>query len=158
MKIEYWAGPDMLNIRLVERPSVESEEVVEGFVFDYDDQSRIVNIEIDNASQRVDLSDIKKQAIIIRDSVEPVEIFSLRDVAKKLDVGVRAIQKTLQQMATAGQAVGTSNGQTASIILTAAEVDQIREWRATRRPGRPKAKDGKVAIAAPIGVKSGARG
>ncbi len=73
MKIEYWAGSDMLNIHLAERPSVDSAEVAEGFVFDYDARGRIVHIEVDGASKRVDLSEIKKQAVIVHDSLEPVE-------------------------------------------------------------------------------------
>jgi uncharacterized protein YuzE len=110
MKIEYWAGSDMLNIHLVERPSIESEEVADDFVFDYDEQGRVVCIEVANASERVDLSEIKKQAVVMQDSMEPVEIFSVREVADQLDVGVRAIQKTIKQMADAGQAVGKRTG------------------------------------------------
>lgn len=138
MNAKYWVGSDMLTIQLSKRPSVESEEVTDGFVFDYDEEGRVVGIEIEGASQRVDVSEIKKQAVIVQDSVEPVEIFSLQDVAQRLDVGVRAIQKTVQQMAEAGQGVGTSSGQTASIILTAAEVGRVEQWRQEHRPGRPR--------------------
>ena len=141
MKIEYWAGSDMLNIHLVERPSIESEEVADDFVFDYDEQGRVVCIEVANASERVDLSEIKKQAVVIQDSMEPVEIFSVREVADQLGVGVRAIQKTLKQMADAGQAVGKRTGQTSSIYLWADQVEPVKQWRAQHRLGRPRKED-----------------
>jgi uncharacterized protein YuzE len=42
-------------IDLLERPSVESREISEGIVLDYDAGGDLVGIDIDNASRRVDL-------------------------------------------------------------------------------------------------------
>jgi uncharacterized protein YuzE len=55
MKLNYYAETDALYIDLAERPSVESREVSEGVVLDYDAQGNLVGIDIDNASARVAL-------------------------------------------------------------------------------------------------------
>jgi uncharacterized protein YuzE len=55
MKLNYYAETDSLYIDLSEEPSVESREVSEGVVLDYDDRGRLVGIDIDNASSKVEL-------------------------------------------------------------------------------------------------------
>ena len=55
MKIDYFPDTDTLYIGLADRPSVDSEEVAEGVVLDFDTESRLVGIEIEGASQKVDL-------------------------------------------------------------------------------------------------------
>jgi uncharacterized protein YuzE len=55
MKLNYHADTDSLYIDLSERPSVESREVSEGVVLDYDAAGNLVGIDIDNASKKVDL-------------------------------------------------------------------------------------------------------
>lgn len=55
MKLNYHADTDSLYIDLSERPSVESREVSEGVVLDYDVAGNLVGIDIDNASQKVEL-------------------------------------------------------------------------------------------------------
>ncbi len=55
MKLNYYAETDSLYIDLSEQPSVESREVSEGIVLDYDSVGNLVGIDIDNASQKVDL-------------------------------------------------------------------------------------------------------
>ena len=55
MKLNYYADTDSLYIDLSERPSVESREVTEGVVLDYDAEGHLVGIDIDNASRKVDL-------------------------------------------------------------------------------------------------------
>lgn len=46
---------DSLYIDLSERPSVESREITEGVVLDYDAEGNLVGIDIDNARRKVDL-------------------------------------------------------------------------------------------------------
>ncbi|MBP6514667.1 MAG: DUF2283 domain-containing protein [Steroidobacteraceae bacterium] len=53
--LHYYPETDSLYIDLAERPSTESREVVEGIVLDYDAQGRLVGIDIDEASTRVEL-------------------------------------------------------------------------------------------------------
>jgi uncharacterized protein YuzE len=44
-----------LYIDLAEHPSVESREISEGIVLDYDAEGNLVGIDIDNASRKVQL-------------------------------------------------------------------------------------------------------
>lgn len=55
MKLNYYAETDSLYIDLSERPSVESREITQGVVLDYDAEGNLVGIDIDNASRKVDL-------------------------------------------------------------------------------------------------------
>ena len=55
MKVNYFPDTDSLYIDLSEQPSVESREISEGVVLDYDASGHLVGIDIDNASTKVDL-------------------------------------------------------------------------------------------------------
>jgi uncharacterized protein YuzE len=55
MKLNYYSETDSLYIDLSEQPSVESREISEGVVLDYDAAGNLVGIDIDNASRKVDL-------------------------------------------------------------------------------------------------------
>ncbi len=52
MKIQYFPETDTLYIELIEVSSVESEEVMEGVVFDYDKEGNVVGIEIEHFTER----------------------------------------------------------------------------------------------------------
>ena len=55
MKVNYFPDTDSLYIDLTERTSVESREISEGVVLDYDEAGSLVGIDIDNASKKVQL-------------------------------------------------------------------------------------------------------
>ena len=55
MKLSYFPDTDSLYIDLSEEPSVESREISEGVVLDYNAAGQLVGIDIDEASKRVDL-------------------------------------------------------------------------------------------------------
>lgn len=55
MKVNYYPDTDSLYIDLSEQPGVESREVSEGVVLDYDASGNLVGIDIDNASTKVEL-------------------------------------------------------------------------------------------------------
>jgi uncharacterized protein YuzE len=55
MRLSYFPDTDSLYIDLSEEPSVESREISEGVVLDYDAAGQLVGIDIDEASKRVDL-------------------------------------------------------------------------------------------------------
>jgi len=55
VKLNYYPDTDSLYIDLSEQPSVESREISEGVVLDYDDRGNLVGIDIDNASVKVEL-------------------------------------------------------------------------------------------------------
>lgn len=58
MKLSYYPDTDSLYIDLSERSSVESREISEGVVLDYDEAGNVVGIDIDNASQKVALHEL----------------------------------------------------------------------------------------------------
>ena len=58
MKLNYYPETDSLYIDLSERPSVESREISEGVVLDYDANGNLVGIDIDNASAKVQLEEL----------------------------------------------------------------------------------------------------
>ena len=55
MKLNYHPDTDSLYIDLSEQTSVESREISEGIVLDYDAEGNLVGIDIDNASEKVEL-------------------------------------------------------------------------------------------------------
>jgi len=55
VKLNYHPETDSLYIDLSERPSSESKEISEGIILDYDTDGRLVGIDIDNASNKVEL-------------------------------------------------------------------------------------------------------
>jgi len=58
MKIAYYPDTDSMYIDLSAKSSVKSKEVSPGVVLDFDSDGNIVGIDIDNASQKLDLSEI----------------------------------------------------------------------------------------------------
>ena len=56
MKLNYHPDTDSLYIDLSDRASTESREISVGVVLDYDEQGRLVGIDIDNASNKVELN------------------------------------------------------------------------------------------------------
>jgi uncharacterized protein YuzE len=58
MKLNYYPEADSLYIDLSEKTSVESREISEGIVLDYDAAGNLVGIDIDNASKKVQLKEL----------------------------------------------------------------------------------------------------
>ncbi len=69
MKFHYYQDTDSLYIDLSEKKSVDSKEISQGVVLDLDVNGHIVGIDIDHASQIVNLSKIEAKGI-------PLEQFS----------------------------------------------------------------------------------
>ena len=61
MRVRVDHGADAVYLNLTDRPIKESEEVADGIVVDYDEQGRIVGIEILDASKRTDDPAVLKQ-------------------------------------------------------------------------------------------------
>lgn len=55
MKLNYYPETDSLYIDLSEQASAESWEISEGIVLDYDADGRLVGIDIDNASNKIEM-------------------------------------------------------------------------------------------------------
>lgn len=58
MKLNYYPETDSLYIDLSEKTSVESKEISEGVVLDYDVEGNLVGIDIDNASKKIELKEL----------------------------------------------------------------------------------------------------
>ena len=58
MKLNYYPETDSLYIDLSERTSVQSREISEGVILDYDAEGNLVGIDIDNASKKVQLKEL----------------------------------------------------------------------------------------------------
>ena len=58
MKSNYYPETDSLYIDLSEKTSVESKEISEGVVLDYDDIGNLVGIDIDNASKKIEMQQL----------------------------------------------------------------------------------------------------
>jgi uncharacterized protein YuzE len=58
MKINYYAETDSLYIDLSSKPSVDSREVSDGVVLDYDAEGNLVGIDIDEASSKLEMKEL----------------------------------------------------------------------------------------------------
>jgi uncharacterized protein YuzE len=63
MKLNYYPETDSLYIDLSEKTSVQSNEISEGVVLDYDADGNLVGIDIDNASAKVQLKELALQRL-----------------------------------------------------------------------------------------------
>jgi len=63
MTFHYYPDTDSLYIELAARASVDSREVAPGVVLDFDAAGALVGIDIDRASQIVDLSRLEAVAL-----------------------------------------------------------------------------------------------
>ncbi len=58
MKLQYFPDTDSLYIDLSAEPSVDSQELANGIVLDFDAQGNLTGIDIDQASQKLDLHEL----------------------------------------------------------------------------------------------------
>ncbi|OQX95406.1 hypothetical protein B6I21_05625 [candidate division KSB1 bacterium 4572_119] len=58
MKINYYTETDSLYIDLSSKVSVDSIEITEGIVIDFDEDKNIVGIDIDNAKSKLNLDEL----------------------------------------------------------------------------------------------------
>ncbi|MGH7220837.1 MAG: DUF2283 domain-containing protein, partial [Nitrospiraceae bacterium] len=56
MKFHYYAETDSLYIELSDKPGADTRDVAPGVVADFDAEGHLVSLDIDHASQIVDLS------------------------------------------------------------------------------------------------------
>ena len=59
MKLRYYPETDSLYIELIDKPSVDSQEITDEVVIDFDADGNIVGIDIDNASQKIDMKTVE---------------------------------------------------------------------------------------------------
>jgi uncharacterized protein YuzE len=146
----YYPASDMLVITLREVPATGGgEDATEGVVFSYDNQDRLVLIEIDQASKRVDLTDIQADpGNLVDDAGGPVIRYTVSELARQWKIPPRTLQQTIQVMKAAGVDVGRKWGPipNAPIVLSAEEAEKIKQWRQEHRRGRPAKKKAAAVV------------
>ena len=63
MKLHYYPETDSLYIELKNAPGVHTREIVEGLVVDLDANGDVVGFDIDQASDKLDLSKVETVAL-----------------------------------------------------------------------------------------------
>ncbi len=63
MKLHYYPDTDTLYIELSGRPSVESDEISNDVIADFDAEGNIVGLDIEHASDRLDLRTLETEAL-----------------------------------------------------------------------------------------------
>ena len=58
MKLSYNQSTDSLYIHLADRPSVNSDEVADGVVLDFDSDGALVGIDVQHASIKADIHSV----------------------------------------------------------------------------------------------------
>ena len=58
MRINYYPDTDSLYIELSDKTSSDSMEISEGIVLDYDNKGTLVGIDIDNATEKINLKEL----------------------------------------------------------------------------------------------------
>ena len=66
MKLHYYPETDSLYIELKAAPGSETREIAPGLNADLDDQGDVVGLDIDRASQRLDLSTLETIALPLK--------------------------------------------------------------------------------------------
>ena len=66
MKFNYYPETDSLYISLSDKSSVDSQEIAPNIVLDFDDEGKLVGIDIDQASLTVDLTRLEAQSLPIQ--------------------------------------------------------------------------------------------
>jgi uncharacterized protein YuzE len=61
MKLNYYEDTDSLYIDLSSSVSSDSREIADGLVIDFDEAGRVVGIDIQHASERIDLSSVESK-------------------------------------------------------------------------------------------------
>jgi len=63
VKLHYYPDTDSLYIDLNARVSADSREIADGLVVDFDEEGSIVGIDIQHASEKLDLGTLETEAL-----------------------------------------------------------------------------------------------
>ncbi len=67
MKLSYDKETDSLYIHLSNTPSVDSDEVADGVVLDFDSNGGLVGIDVQHASQKTDIQSVSLSHLPLND-------------------------------------------------------------------------------------------
>jgi uncharacterized protein YuzE len=63
MRLEYFADTDTLYIQLKESKGADAQEVARDIVLDFSESGEVIGIEIEHASERMNLKDLHLSAL-----------------------------------------------------------------------------------------------
>lgn len=132
--LAYFPETDTLHITLSSTPASGGAENAgadgehQDVILSYNDRDKLVSITIENASTGVDLDDILSgRGKIVRGETEV--IYSVSELAGKLDIIPRALCKLIQSMRASGIQVGKQRGPASPMILSEQDAQKIVQWR-----------------------------
>lgn len=67
MKLSYDKTTDSLYIHLADRPSVDSDEVADGVVLDFDESGALIGIDVQHASEKADIQSVVLSHLPLQD-------------------------------------------------------------------------------------------
>jgi uncharacterized protein YuzE len=67
MKLSYDKATDSLYIHLSNMPSVDSDEVADGVVLDFDSNGVLVGIDVQHASEKTDINSVSLSHLPLQD-------------------------------------------------------------------------------------------
>jgi uncharacterized protein YuzE len=73
MRLEYYSDTDTLYIQLRDEAGADAQEVADDIVLDFNEVGEVVGIEIEHASQRIDLGDFHLSAIPTGSAAPPAQ-------------------------------------------------------------------------------------
>ena len=139
--LAYFPETDTLHITLSSTPASGGAENAgaegehQDMILSYNERDKWVSITIENASKGVDLNDILSgYGAIIRGKTEV--IYSISELADKLDMTPRALRQIIQSMRASGIEVGEQQGGTYPLILSERDKKKIVQWRDEHPKGR----------------------
>ncbi len=69
MRLHYYPETDSLYIDLNGRPGADAREIADGLVLDFDAEGNVVGIDIDHASQKLDLKTLETVALPVTTTI-----------------------------------------------------------------------------------------
>ncbi len=70
MKFNYYPETDSLYISLSDKTSTDSQEIAPDIILDFDAEGKLVGIDIDQASQIVDLTNLETESLPIKSMIK----------------------------------------------------------------------------------------
>lgn len=108
-------------------------------MFDFDEDDRVVGTEVMNASRRVKLELATLPGAEDEDTAQGTEVFTALEIAARVGLSRRGLEKVVERMREAGQPVGIRPD---LFIFTSEDQERIMDWRVANPRGRPRAATG----------------
>ena len=132
--LAYFPETDTLHITLSSAPASGGAENAgadgehQDVILSYNERDKLVSLTIENASTGVDLKDILSgHGKIVRGETEV--IYSVSELAGKLDIVPGALREIIHSMRASGIQVGKRRGPTYPMILSERDAQKIVQWR-----------------------------